>query len=252
MQKEEILNFITEMGELLLENGAETYRVEDTIIRIFSALNVSDCDVFATSTGLFVSIDKHTKIKRIEKRTMNLDRICKLNEISRKIVSNDLSIDEAKNMLSEIKVSSGYSMPILSLSSGVTCCFFSLLFKGSLYDAISAFIVGLLWCIFDVYIGKKNIPNFLQLCFGGIFIALLSLIFLNFGLGKDVDNIIISAVMPLVPGVCFTNAIRDIFKGDYISGGSRIFEAIFIGVSISVGVGFVLMFWINIFGSFLI
>ena len=58
--------------------------------------------------------------------------------------------------------------------------------------------------------------------------------------------------MPLVPGVCFTNAIRDIFEGDYISGGSRIFEAIVIAVSISIGVGAVLLAWLNIFGSFVI
>ena len=88
--------------------------------------------------------------------------------------------------------------------------------------------------------------------FKWFFVAIITLVNLNLGIGKDVNNVIISAVMPLVPGVCFTNAIRDIFEGDYISGGSRIFEAIVIAVSIAIGVGAVLLIWLKIFDSFLI
>ncbi len=43
--------------------------------------------------------------------------------------------------------------------------------------------------------------------------------------------------MPLVPGVPFTNAIRDIADGDYISGSVRMLDALLIFFCIAIGVG---------------
>ena len=252
MNDNDILDFVTDVGRMLLENGAETYRVEDTICRLLNALNIENSETFATSTGLFVCVKNHTKVERIRKRNMNLERISEINDLSRKFVSKDISLKEAREKLEAIQDINLYSLPIVTISIGVTCFFFSLLFKGTVYDAISAFIVGLLLNLFTSFLSTKKISNFLQICLSGFFVAIITLVNLNLGIGKDVNNVIISAVMPLVPGVCFTNAIRDIFEGDYISGGSRIFEAIVIAVSIAIGVGAVLLIWLKIFDSFLI
>lgn len=252
MKDNEILDFVSNVGRLLLENGAETYRVEDTIERILKSLDIEDSEAFAANTGLFVCVKNHTKVKRIKKRSMNLERISEINDLSRKIVEKEINLIDAKEKLKIIENSKLYPFMVATISVGITCFFFSLLFKGTIYDAISAFIVGFLLNIFTTLISKKAISNFLQICFGGVFIAVVSLINLNIGIGKDVNNVIISAVMPLVPGMCFTNAIRDIFEGDYISGGSRMFEALVIAISIAIGVGVVLLGWINVFGGFLI
>ena len=61
----------------------------------------------------------------------------------------------------------------------------------------------------------------------------------------DMDTIIISAIMPLVPGVAITNAVRDTLQGDYITGGSRMLEAFIKAASIALGVGIGMM----LFGS---
>ena len=252
MNDDKILDFICNIGKLLLENGAETYRVEDTIGRILKSLCIEDSEILATSTGIFVCVKNHTKIERIKKRSMDLDHISKINDLSRKFVDKKINLEEANKILNNIKNEKLYSNFIINLCVGGTCFFFSFLFKGQLGDAINAFIVGFLLNIFTTFLSTKNIPNFLQTCLGGFFIALLSILNLNIGIGKDVDNVIISSLMPLVPGVCFTNAIRDIFAGDYISGGSRMFEAIVIAISLSIGVGAVLNCWLTIFDSFLI
>jgi uncharacterized membrane protein YjjP (DUF1212 family) len=51
------------------------------------------------------------------------------------------------------------------------------------------------------------------------------------------DIIIIGAIMPLVPGVIFTTAIRDTLNGDYASGTARMMEAVVIALSVAAGVG---------------
>jgi len=48
---------------------------------------------------------------------------------------------------------------------------------------------------------------------------------------------IIGSIIPLVPGVPFTNAIRDIADGDYISGSVRMLDALLVFFCIALGVG---------------
>lgn len=56
-------------------------------------------------------------------------------------------------------------------------------------------------------------------------------------LGMSLDVVIISAIMPLVPGVTFTAAIRDTLNGDYSSGVARMAEAVVVALAVASGVG---------------
>ena len=53
----------------------------------------------------------------------------------------------------------------------------------------------------------------------------------------NMDTVIISGIMPLVPGVAITNAIRDTLRGDYISGGARVLEAFVTAAAVAIGAG---------------
>ena len=58
-------------------------------------------------------------------------------------------------------------------------------------------------------------------------------------------NIIVGALMPFLPGVAFTNGLRDYMAGDLISGNSRIAEALLFATSIAIGLAFSLLLWYN-------
>ena len=69
-------------GEIMMKNGAEIYRVEDTITRICKACGINYIEVFATPSGIFVSLDKggdendtQTYIKRIKGTGTDLNKI---------------------------------------------------------------------------------------------------------------------------------------------------------------------------------
>ena len=53
----------------------------------------------------------------------------------------------------------------------------------------------------------------------------------------NMDTVIISGIMTLVPGVAITNAIRDTLRGDYISGGARALEAFVTAAAVAIGAG---------------
>ena len=89
-------------GEIMMKNGAEVYRVEDTITRICKACRMDHVEIFATPTGIFVSLDNGgedddplTYVKRIDGIETDLNKISKINHFSREFTTTDLSVDDA-------------------------------------------------------------------------------------------------------------------------------------------------------------
>ena len=60
---------------------------------------------------------------------------------------------------------------------------------------------------------------------------------------------IIGSIMPLIPGIPFTNGVRDLADGDYISGSVRLLDALLTFVCIATGVGVVISFYHHITGG---
>ena len=99
---------------------------------------------------------------------------------------------------------------------------FAPLFGGSLREILASAAVGVALALL-MTIGKRvRISSFIlnMLCSAGIAVAALLLRMCVPQL--NMDTVIISGIMPLVPGVAITNAIRDTLRGDYISGGARV------------------------------
>jgi uncharacterized membrane protein YjjP (DUF1212 family) len=78
--------------------------------------------------------------------------------------------------------------------------------------------------------------NFFSEFLGGFLAVLMGISFVKAGLGQSLDGIVIGAIIPLVPGIAITNAVRDVVKGELLSGVVRTFEAFWISVAIAAGV----------------
>ncbi len=229
-------------GEIMAQSGAETYRVEDTMIRILKVSKLSSVEVYATTTGIVAtlsdpSIEAITSVKRITNRSNNLSRINDVNQISRDICDGRISVEEACLLLEQIRNSKTYSGLVIAIATIISMGGFVGIFGGSLMDCFLACING----IFIVMIGKIA-DNRVE---SGFIIDLAKsfvLAFITMILAKYIDNvnrnlIIIGSIMPMVPGIPITNAIRDTLQGDYNSGTARAVEAFVISLGISVGVG---------------
>ena len=242
-------------GEILLANGAETYRVEDTMRRMLTCCGYHNSEVFAVSTGIFASVIAEagpvTTVKRIPRRSINVDILIRMNDISRSFAEGRLSAEGALEKMEELR--SGrltHSHPFLKLfAAGIACGSFAFLFGGSLADCLNAFFTGIILQIFLFQLGKIRVPDVLRNILGGAMISFLVLIFMNIGLGREPDYAIIGSLMLLVPGLALTNAVRDVFEGDYISGSARLLDAVTTAVCLATGVGVTLSLWFHLFGG---
>ncbi|MGF6907717.1 threonine/serine ThrE exporter family protein [Fusobacterium sp. PH5-44] len=246
----DILYIACNIGKLMLQNGGETYRAEETIVRTCGHYNVkassfATLNTIITSTDLFenkMEDSRYTVVDRINFRTINLDKVAKLNDIARNLdgfTVKELK-EEIKIIMSEAKISHRNKVLGHVLAGGS----FAILFKGTMRDSIVAVISMLILSFFDKYLKEKQLNSFFNNLVGAMLVTIISLIFVEAGFIKNPSVSIIAALMLLAPGISFTNSIRDIISGDFISGVSRAVEALTIGVALAAGSGVVLSIWI--------
>lgn len=248
MDVNKIVHMATEAGKIILESGGETYRVEETILRICTAYNIKNADSFVTPTGIMVSVTDdygHTisLVKRVKKRTVDLERISKVNDLSRNIKTKGLTSDEVIEELKKIELSKRYKNITTIIFSSFVTASFTVLFGGNIRDFIASFFIGGTIRYTSIYAAKLNINDFFVNILGGMIAAFLALIAVNLKIADNMDTIIIGSIMLLVPGLAITNAIRDTIAGDLVSGLARALEAFLIAMGIAVGTGIVLRLW---------
>lgn len=255
MDLNKLLKVATFAGKIMLESGAETYRVEETICRICLSFGVETADSFVTPTGIMVSISDNNEtlslIKRVTSRGVDLNKIDLINNLSRSIQNRKDSTDLDSFYKSLLKVNEGdrYSTAITLIFSSIAAGAFSYLFGGDIKDLISATLVGLIVKIITSEFEKLSVNEFFINSIGGGISALFAIILFSLGISSHIDKTIIGAIMLLVPGLIITNAIRDTIAGDYLAGITKASEAFLIAISIAVGTGAVLSFWINTLGG---
>lgn len=230
-------------GERMLRSGAETYRVEDTMSHILQTDAGLEADTVAYTTSLLVTVreegrDPISIVRRVKSRGTNLKNIVQVNELSRRFCEGELDVKEAKRRLDQIG-GKAYSRLWYNLGTVGVVVGFALFFGGSLRaDAPGALIVGAVLAALITAGKKLKFNDFFSNVWAGMGIAFSSILLKNYMIsGMNLDTIIISGIMPLVPGVAITNAVRDTLQGDYLSGAARILEAFLIAASVAIGVG---------------
>jgi uncharacterized membrane protein YjjP (DUF1212 family) len=251
VEKKQVVYDIMEVcllaGKIMLQSGAETYRVEDTMERIARAFGVREAHCFVTPTGIIFSIESteptKTKLVRITERTTDLHKVALVNGVSRRITSGELDIEKAFRALTEVEESQlTYSTTIQILAAAIASGCFLIMFNGSWIDFLPACITGGIGFTSVMYFHRVVPIKFFSEFIGSIIIGILSFLFIHQGIGVELDKIIIGSVMPLVPGLLLTNAVRDLMAGHLVSGISKGAEALLTAFAIGSGIAVVLSF----------
>lgn len=244
IDQREVLDAAMEAGHILLENGAEISRVEETIDRICRHFGVQSENAFVLSNGIFLTAGsekekRFARVLHIPVHGAQLNRVAAVNQLSREIEEGRYDLKEIRERLAQIRVLPGKSKKMLILMSGLGSGCFCHLFGGNLQECAAAFLIGIVLYFYVLTVGGR-FSKIVQNIGGGMLVTILSLLFMHLPFQMNMSHMISGAIMPLVPGVAFTNGIRDIADGDYISGTVRMIDAILVFLSIAAGVGFVI------------
>lgn len=242
-EAEKYLYYAMSIGEQLLISGAEVGRVEDTIRRICLAYGAARVDVFSITSSIVTTMygeefTSCTQTRRVTGMENDLNKLDELNQLSREICMNKPKPEEIEKKLEIIKNGPHYSyleqVLIYALISGS----FSVFFGGDWKDMAASAFIGIVLKFLETFIRKSSVNGLITalLCStAGGFLANLA-VMLN--VGNHADLISIGNIMLLIPGIAFTNALRDLFSGDTITGLIRFMESILLAIIIALGFTF--------------
>lgn len=249
-----LLELATNLGYYLAMSGAETYRVEESIVRVLGAYGY-EAEAFAIPNCLTVSMispdgTPMTRMRRIGIHGNDLDAVERYSNLSRRICADPPEPQVAMDWLRQTKANClhfrwwgkacGYFFGAFGF------CFF---YGGDPADAVGSGLCGLLIFAIDLWMDRLRSTQFFRTIFSAFFSAILAYSLHGFGLIRSADAAIIGALMLLVPGLLFTNAMRDIMYGDTNSGINRIVQVLLIAVAIALGTAGALnlahVFWLD-------
>lgn len=242
MQYNDLMDLAADIGCCLAKSGAETYRVEESVNRILCAYGVRS-RVYSVPNSLFLSIltdddTPYTRLCRIETHGTDLDAVERYNALSRRICAETPAPDVARQWLRQTKQTErSYTLSLQLLGNALAACGFAVFSGGTLRDSLCAAVCGLLLGLVSHALERVKTNTFFQKLCSAFVMALCAYSADALGLTDNVGACIIGALMLLVPGLLFTNALRDIIFGDTNSGVNRIVEVLLIAAAIALGTG---------------
>lgn len=242
MDHKTLLNVVAELGYRLALSGAETFRIEESVNRITGAYGVH-AEVFAIPNYLHISIETDdgnnlSRMRRIGYHGNDLEAVELYSNLSRRICRERPDPDVAMQWLDETKkVHRTYSLPIYLIGGFLGACGYSIFFGGGILDCLCAGVCGIVVGLINKFMDRMKANPFFGTITAAFIMAAIAYIMGILGVATNTDAVIIGTLMILVPGLLFTNAMRDIIYGDTNSGINRIVQVFLIAAAIALGTG---------------
>ena len=242
------LHVFLDMGDALLNSGAEIFRVEDTLNRMGYACGAIQMNVFVITSSIVITMEfpgdgARTQTRRVREDGGNdFTKLEQLNDLSRRFCRQPVSAAELRKEFD--KINADKPKPLWKLfGSLLAASSFALFYGGSISDAIAAGLGAvLIWALQQYF--RPVCMNEVTFQFAASFLTgcvICGLVLLCPFL--HMDKIMIGDIMLLIPGLMSTNAIRDVLIGDTLSGIIRLIAALLLAAALALGfMGAILLF----------
>mgnify|MGYP003292310758 CR=1 FL=1 len=237
-----LLDLATDLGYELAMSGAETFRVEESITRVLASYGV-EAEAFAIPNYLVVSIITDsgkpiTRMRRIGYHGNDLDAVEKFNGLSRAFCNRKPDPKIGLQWLAMVKSQRlFYSRTMLYVGNFLGALGFALFFGGNWLDGLCAGVCGLLVGFITQFLEDMKSNPFFRTIAASFAMSLAAYTLCAMGIAKNADAVNIGTLMLLVPGLLFTNAMRDIIYGDTNSGVNRVVQVLLTAMALALGTG---------------
>ena len=223
-------------AQIVLENGGETYRVEETAQRMAKGFGLHALNIAAFPTSIFVESDGVSRLRRISRRGTDLVKLTQVNDVSRRVERGEMTAQAAGDLLRAISAGKGPTQATQIVACGIAAGSFSLLFGGGVGTFIVAFLIGMLAQVVQPAFAHMEMSAFFGNFAAGVIIAVLAESVGRIVPYGSVNATIIGSIMPWLSGLAMTNAVRDTMYGDLVSGMTRAVEGLLMASFTALGV----------------
>lgn len=240
------MKMVIKAGEIMLANGAEIYRTEDTMERMLIACeNIDDVQVVCTYSYIMASFyyngDAITSIRKIKNINTDMEKIADINNFSREFVDKKICLDHALKDIEGIENKKGHTMRVSLISYAIACGFFGLAIGGSLVDLISTIAIVMISQVIVYSTASKGRKYFMETLIAAFIQTFLAFAGKEMGIPLNENIVVVGSIYILFPGASLTNSVRDFMNRDLLAGTIGILQAVFMAAALAFGVGVVIL-----------
>jgi uncharacterized membrane protein YjjP (DUF1212 family) len=228
-------------GTLLMQSGAESERVEETVQHIGTALKANWLDILVSPNVLIITTSSadgefRTKVRRITGLGARMDIVDAVNDLSRRIAPEHLDRAQVRAELTRIAQLPVYNRWLVVFMVAAACAALSRLVGGDLVVFGITFVASGVAQFVRQELLRRHFNLFLVVAITALVATLIAASAVLWDLSPRAQVAISSSVLLLVPGVHLINAAEDIIKGHLVTGLTRGFLGVIISLAIAIGI----------------
>lgn len=235
----DIIDLALWAGQLLLQNGASSHRVEETVHQIGTGLGCDWMDVLVSHNAIVVTTvsagDFRTRIRRVPRHGVDLTVVSAVNRLRYRVSNGALDALKLRKELLRISTRKPmYPFWFTAIMIGLACGAFCRLFGGD-YEAFALTAVASTIGMFVRYLLLREEFNTYLIVITVAFItSTIAALGMYIGI-RDYPVALAAGVLMLIPGVPLINMVLDFVRGYINVGISRGILGLLITLSIAIG-----------------
>jgi uncharacterized membrane protein YjjP (DUF1212 family) len=244
---EQVKATIIDLGYALCIYGTPAHRLEYhlALVASFYAIN---CTTYSTPGGIWITFGNYvddpnaaTHFVKIRASTLNLSKLCLLDDVAEKIADGTLTIKQGRKAIKEIiemqPIYSNFVFIILScfVQAGMFSIFFSANYGEILASLIAGLFVGALSVLASRFENYAQVNTIICALVAGLVGVIFRMIMSSL-VPISVFVVSLSGVISLLPGLSFTLAISELSTRNLLSGSTRLISAFVTTIQIGFGV----------------
>lgn len=237
---EYILDFTVNLGERMLETGANLERVNDTMNRICLSYRLKNISIFSLNRTIMVSAKdangtfatRHVSVAPI---SIHLAKLNQLNQLSRKVCSEKPDPAILASLLHNAEIVHDYFILTTILGYMIAMSGLCIIFGGNKHDILAVNIITIALFFVIRLLSKPNLNHFVVNTLCTWFAGSLAIFLVKLGIGYNYSIIIIVTSLMMIPGIPLVNAVRNILCGNEINGIFEFLKVILETLAIVLG-----------------
>lgn len=232
-------------GQMLLQHGADSARVEETVHRLGTGLGAEWMDILVSPNAIAVTTisgdEFRTKIRRIVSIGVNMHVITEVNTVSHRLWDEGLDRFQVRREFERIDyLPRQYNRWFVVLMVGLACGAFSRLFGGdwAVFAVTTAAAGGAMWTRQEL---TRRYFNPLLIVVATAFVAgVIASTAVILRLSPQPQIALTASVLLLVPGVPLINSAQDLVRGHLVTGIVRGVTGGLVSLGIALGLALAL------------
>ena len=235
-----ILDLALDMAYILLISGAEMSRVDNTIQAVCDVYGAYNVEYFTYPRFIIITLDyqgkTYTKSIKIRNKFPDFNKLEKISKTYDEIIKFAPDIDSVIKKVEKIAKEKRFGLPALMIGYFIIPASLTLFFGGTFYEAPIAGLIGLLVLLLTTAILKVTATFFIPTALYSFVMVFLTNLLGFFGIVKNTSSMEIALLMIVVPGLLITNSMREFVSGEYLTGYSKLIEALLLAIAVALGV----------------